>query len=320
MQLTDTPVLALPDMTDGDDLWNFYREFVTQITVENDQSLAIYGLPEEFEKLDIFNSNICRLPMEERLLHKIWIRDYAPVRCRNTVKFTYNPSYFILKEHPTARKLDAFGQTLLSREQQTTSSIVLDGGNFIWNGAEDVIVTTKIFADNAKLSYDCLEEELMRVTGAVHIRQIGYDPFESTGHADGYVRFISEDHVLVAAMPADYTIHKGPKIKRADYLFTKELLDGIADYLGRYYKVTRVTHCIPLRGKKHGVCSAFGCYVNYMKNQNIVYLPQFGVPVLDQAAIDLFATLFPAPALIVPVDCRALAEYGGVLNCITWNC
>jgi agmatine deiminase len=70
------------------------------------------------------------------------------------------------------------------------------------------------------------------------------------------------------------------------------------------------------RKNKDGIESAAGCYINYLQINELIFLPQFGIP-QDQLALDVFNQL--KPWTIIPVDCSEIAEAGGVLNCMTWN-
>lgn len=62
---------------------------------------------------------------------------------------------------------------------------------------------------------------------------------------------------------------------------------------------------------------AVGCYINFLKAEGLLLLPQFGIKA-DILALDACREIFPGQT-IEPVDCRELAKGGGVLNCISWT-
>ena len=62
--------------------------------------------------------------------------------------------------------------------------------------------------------------------------------------------------------------------------------------------------------------SAVGCYINYLRHQGRIVVPQFGQPE-DEAALRRMQELFPDHHIIA-LDAMPIARDGGVFNCITW--
>lgn len=62
--------------------------------------------------------------------------------------------------------------------------------------------------------------------------------------------------------------------------------------------------------------SAVGCYLNYLATEKSIFLPVFGVDT-DNEAIELAKNIFDKT--IIPVNINEIAEYGGLLNCISWE-
>ena len=74
----------------------------------------------------------------------------------------------------------------------------------------------------------------------------------------------------------------------------------------------------PVKEKnEYGDYVATGCNINFAWIGNTLFFPQFGLEE-DEGALALIRQLMPGYK-VVPVDCTALAYYGGVLNCCTWN-
>ena len=325
MKLSDYkyPVLVLPNIDMELELWEFYNYFINLVTKENEQHLYIMGTEEEFTRLTCLkdNENIKSIEISDDFYKDNWVRDYAPVICKNNVNFVYDPSYYEEDDRELTEELDDWSYEFLDEEEFEASDIVLDGGNFIYNGEDDAIISVKIFEDNCNLGYDALLDELREVTGIKNFRFIGYDPYDETGHADGYVRFVDKQHVLVAALSDDYSMYGSAQISEDEYYEIKDVLDGIANQLEVFYKVTRIIHGMP--AKEHedsGMDSVVGGYINYMKIENKIYLPQFEMKELDDAAIEVIQKVYGAGITVVPVNCLKLAPYGGLLNCISWNC
>ena len=127
------------------------------------------------------------------------------------------------------------------------------------------------------------------------------EPGDVVGHADGVVRFIDGDTVVVN----DYA-RVAPSYRR------------------RLLAVLRRAglHCVevpyaPKNGGKGEIPPAFGNYVNYLQVRGLVVLPSYGIAE-DTVAWQIIADRLP-DSEVVPLPCTNISMYGGVLNCITWD-
>ena len=62
--------------------------------------------------------------------------------------------------------------------------------------------------------------------------------------------------------------------------------------------------------------SAYGCYINYLRMVDVIFLPSFGNKEHDAVALHKFNELF---SQVIQVPSREIAAQGGVLNCISWT-
>jgi agmatine deiminase len=120
------------------------------------------------------------------------------------------------------------------------------------------------------------------------------DPLDFTGHADGMVSAYTNDTVLLN----DYR-NSDPEL-------------GI-----------RVRRALREAGLRHELVpyapqggTALGCYINFLRHIQGVVVPLYGLPE-DEQALRRFAELFPWHE-VRGLDCRAIAQQGGSLHCITW--
>ena len=229
----------------------------------------------------------------------IWIRDWAPVE---NSYFRYEPSYapnvYPAKEVIAARlHLDRFLGTIYR-----SVPVVLDGGNVVHNG-RIAIVTEKVFTDNPHLSRKEIEQAILSV-GFARLIFIPTEPGDSIGHADGIVRFVREDSLLVS----DYS---GTPSLRA---YGRRLMQALT--------VTNLqVKIIPFPWfltdeQTNGICSAVGVYINFLLTKHGAVIPRFNHPFDDDARSLLCKVL---ERNVVPVDASTLATLGGVLNCISWG-
>lgn len=243
-----------------------------------------------FAALDLFN-------IKYKLLNNtkdIWLRDYMPVKTKSGkyVSFRYEPSY--LAKNPQLRtnfQTDIAPHFALP---VTYSNINLDGGNVVFSPSkEKVIISDRVFSENHGISEAELTAKLEKLLEAslIIIPSLKSD---MTGHADGMVRFVGENTAIVNAPLSPYGFEMKVKKSLQNYGF------NVIDFPYFYSNGD----------------SAVGCYLNYLATEKSIFLPVFGVDT-DNEAIELAKNIFSKT--IIPVNINEIAEYGGLLNCISWK-
>jgi agmatine/peptidylarginine deiminase len=128
----------------------------------------------------------------------IWCRDYMPVQTNsdNFIQYRYEPDYLLSKKY---RRIKTYPDLVCDHIgiQTRKTNIILDGGNIV-KSKNKVIMTDKIIPENSPhfLKAELLSElrKLFEVDEIVLIPWFIEDEF---GHADGILRFIDEEQVLV---------------------------------------------------------------------------------------------------------------------------
>ena len=131
------------------------------------------------------------------------------------------------------------------------------------------------------------------------------EPGDIYGHSDGMVRFVSDDTVIIN----DYLEEDG---------YSKTFINKFKKAL-QSHGLT-IAGILPYRsfpGPK-GTDSAIGCYMNYLELETLIIFPQYNLPE-DQPALAKIQEYFPNKK-ILPLNCTEIAQEGGVLNCISWEC
>jgi agmatine/peptidylarginine deiminase len=236
----------------------------------------------------------------------IWCRDYMPVQVAENkfIEYRYDPDYLQeLKYRRTKTYPDLVCDKLGIKTVKT--DIILDGGNVIkWENK--VILTDKIIPENASkyLKAQLIEKlkALFEVDTIILIpRFIKNGKTDLFGHADGMIRFIDADRVLVDG-------------------YYKTMKPGYGD---KFYKVLKANKLIPVEfefmvnNRKQNNWA----YLNFLQMKDLIVFPQFGID-SDQAALEKIKTAFPEYASkgqIETIDASAIIRDGGVLNCITWT-
>ena len=230
----------------------------------------------------------------------IWCRDYMPIQVSEEkfVQFRYKPDYLSGKY----RRLRADGEIGLGLpwlRGYRCSEIVLDGGNVVkWS--DGVILTEKVLTENPGWGRGKLLAELRRLLEVDRVILIPSEPGDLTGHADGIVRFVDGARVIVN----DY--------RRVDRIFGSTL-ERILKDVG--LNLTKVPYR-PRAGRYLNMPPATGNYINFLQVSRLIVLPVHGLPE-DGRTIRTVADAYEG-VQICPLEASALAEEGGVHNCITW--
>jgi agmatine deiminase len=234
----------------------------------------------------------------------ICARDYCPIQVgpQKFVKFRYTPDYLILSPelHPDGKVVTSYqglGDFL-------HPPIALPGGNIVASQTK-AILTDKIYEDNPDWTHADLRKELKRILQVEQIIVVPQEPYELFGHADSMVRFIDERTVVMN----DYS--------EVDPAFGKRQARTLRSYdlvieLIPYSAVKWLKDGIPCF--KDGLPSAQGCYVNYLRTEQVVLFPVFGAE-QDQIALNKLKSLIP-DVPIVPLDCSNLARESELLNSV----
>ena len=229
----------------------------------------------------------------------IWAVDYMPIQISvgKYIQFVYNPDYLQTERlQKTISNVDLICDTL--NLNCLKSDIVLDGGNIV-RTTDKVILCDKVFLENPKYNQKQLIEKLEILFEAEKIYFIPQDPNDYIGHADGMLRFINQDTVIIN----DYSKEK-PQFQRA---FKIALDNAYLNYIEIPYN--------PYHNKNYE--QANGNYINFLQMENVIILPTFGLKE-DEIVVRVFEDLFKDQT-IKTIDSNDIANDGGVLNSITWN-
>jgi agmatine deiminase len=154
--------------------------------------------------------------------------------------------------------------------------------------------------DNRSYTHKRIEKELYSLLEVDSISFIPVLPYDETGHADGMVRLLDDNRVLVN----DFSNQS--KTWRSKF-------DKALDSIGR--EVVQIPYVEPENEKNS--YSARGCYINFMQIGSAIIVPIFGLKE-DERVIEQLSKLF-AHNKVLTIPVNEIAADGGVLNCISWN-
>jgi agmatine deiminase len=234
----------------------------------------------------------------------VWCRDYMPVQISidSFLQYNYNPDYLKPKKYRSQRT-DPDNVNSILGLRTIQSDLILDGGNII-KSKNSLILTDKILTENKEYSKDQLIEKLKITFNVDRIILIPWDEENDIyGHADGMIRFLNEETVLINGYFNDYP----EKFKQQ--IFGALQLNNL--------KFVELNYDVPKPNEKLN----WG-YINYLQMNDILLIPQFGIDE-DIQAIEQLKKIFPGyeqDGKIEAVNIRKIIEIGGGgLNCISWN-
>ena len=229
----------------------------------------------------------------------IWAVDYMPVQVRadKFIRFNYKPDYLQGKKWiQTISNADRICENLGIKTLK--SDIILDGGNLI-KSRNKVIMCDKVIRENPHYSKKKLIKVLIELLEIDELFFVPQQPKDFTGHADGMIRFLDEDTVLIN----NYTRENLVFQRAFDIAIHNAGLDCIEIPYNPYTNTSNE--------------QARGCYINFLQMEGLIVLPVFDIEE-DEKTTRIFEDLFKGH-LIKTINSNEIANQGGVLNCITWN-
>lgn len=229
----------------------------------------------------------------------IWARDYMPIQvgANEFIQFVYDPDYLKPKKYKHLKTItDDVCEAL--DVPRNKSTLVVDGGNVI-RYSDKVILCDKVFKENLRLGRSMVIDELCSLFKTDKVYFVPWNWLDYTGHADGMIRFIDHNTVIV-----NYATEDNPEHDRK---LRKYLLSSGFSFIDLPYN--------PPYDPSYE--SAKGLYINYLEMKQAVIVPIFKERE-DDIAIKTLEEVFRTKP-VLSVDCSEIAEQGGVLNCISWS-
>lgn len=223
----------------------------------------------------------------------VWVRDFMPIQISpgRYLQYRYSPDY--LKKDPEyIPPYETISRGLRLKRKKT--DLIIDGGNVV-KLPDRVIMTDKVVKENPfterYLTYR-LEKEL-----ECEVCLIPRDPYDIFGHADGMVRPIDRDTVLLN----NYV--------NVDKSLREKLLQALRAH---GFHVEELHYDLPRPSKQSWA------YLNYLQIKNRIFVPTLGLPE-DSLALKQLRDFFPECKVIPIPGCQDLVRDGGALNCVSWT-
>jgi agmatine/peptidylarginine deiminase len=235
----------------------------------------------------------------------IWARDYMPIQVNEDkfIEYRYDPDY-LQEVGKEGRDIKTYPDIVCDKHNLRTikTEIILDGGNVIKSN-NCVILTDKIFKENALYYTESqLIDKLKELFEIDSIITIPWDKCDEYGHADGMLRFIDDNTVLINGYFKLYG-------KQFQKKFFGALEQNNLDYRELNFDVPN-----PNADLNWG-------YINFLQTKDLILVPKFNIEEDDQA-LNQIKKHFPKYSQeerVAQLNMADIVEFGGALNCITWT-
>ena len=224
----------------------------------------------------------------------VWARDYMPIQLDmdRFLLYRYSPDY--LKNDPTyIPQYETIARGLHLKCRKT--DLVIDGGNVV-KLKDKVVITDKVLKENPQYTEHDLKSRL-EADLECEVCLIPWDRYEIFGHADGMVRPIDGNDILLNNyVDFDKSLRKRLLAKLHDYGFHTEEL---------HYDLPRPS-------------KQSWAYLNFLQAKNLIFVPALGLPE-DALALQQLREFYPGCKVIPIPGCQDLVRDGGALNCVSWT-
>jgi agmatine/peptidylarginine deiminase len=294
-------------------------------------------IPNDIQLWIISNNNVTCQKLANRYRYKtvntigiknwdeIWLRDCIGINTTTDelIKPYYHPQYCTQSrdssyfEHLNKQSRIIVKECL--KKKMVFMPLYLDGGNFI-NNTSTVFLTNKILEDNRELSKSEVVHILQDFTG-LRPEIIERSKSDNVGHTDGIINFLSENMVLLSNYPSLPFLK--PDIDLL-YDVRKKLEEEKLDVVDFYDRpVDEIVPCECYRKtKKACIYSARGNYINFLRLNNTIILPEYTLPTPKESR---YYNLRNAEILhelgfdVKTINCDQLSKMGGSLHCLSYT-
>ncbi|MCB9190299.1 MAG: agmatine deiminase family protein [Flavobacteriales bacterium] len=276
-----------------------------------------FGKPVFSQLQNILGDRLNVLPISN-----VWCRDYMPVKGAKGkhVLFKYAPSYLIGEKTYEKTIPDNLSEALdKERIPFETCEVVLDGGGIVMRG-DTAIVTDRVISENSsewRNGKPVILETIQKKLELKRLVVVPADPFDITGHADGTVRFIDDETVLVNDPTDMFQL-----LKHGDSIAQLEMYERWIRHFENTLKDVgfRIEYlpCLSHEEDEKRPNSAWGIYLNFLELGNMILVPFFEDKDETNENVKLkLEQFYNRPVHGVYAD--ELSEWGGIINCCTWQ-
>lgn len=250
-----------------------------------------------------------------------WTRDYGPITVcsggRNELlDFGFNGwglKFAADRDNLVNLKMKNLGH-LPEQEYRNHRDFILEGGSIESDGKGTILTTTRCLCSenrNGGKTKEEIERILKESLGCERVLWVDHGYLEgddTDSHIDTLARMAPEDTIVYVAPPEENDVHYDEMKKMENQLKTFRTPSG------RPYRLLPLPFPDAIYDEDGSRLPA--TYANYLVTGWNLYMPTYGQPEKDRAAMEMLQRAFPSHR-IYTVDCRTLIRQHGSLHCST---
>lgn len=316
--------LAYPEgfNNDYDELAPFFDKLITKIPPEISLSIITNNARAKQKLQFKFRRRNLEIIVEESW-NEIWLRDVLGISNGEYIyKPIYEPAYCsYMSKSMDYRNLNSVTINIIKERLQmgiVQIPLKLDGGNFIAN-RQFAFITEKILQDNnlSEMEVSAIIKEKMGVIPII----VPINKGDVIGHSDGYMGFIEDNIICISEYPRQDSLKDDNK-----YLDALRNICGDLNLRIQPMQERPLGYSIPCEcesKKRSCTYTATGCYVNFLRLNNTIILPEYTLTNLKET---MYYNNVNEEALsrygyqVIKINCDMLAQHGGSLRCLSFTC
>jgi agmatine/peptidylarginine deiminase len=316
--------IAYPDgfNNEYDELVPFFDKLITKIPPDINLHIITSNERAKQKLLFKFSRRNLNVIVEEGW-NEIWLRDVMGIsNGEHIYKPVYEPNYCnYLASTMNYKNLNNIAINIIKDHLQKSIipiPIKIDGRNFIANN-RFAFITEKVLQNN-----ELSEKEIV----AIIKDKMGVTPIlvpvnkgDVVGHTDGYMGFLEDDILGLSEYPKLDCLKEDVKYLDRLKNICSDLNLRIQPILDRPLSYSIPCHCEAK--KKSCTFTATGCYVNFLRLNNTIILPEYTLTNLKET---VYYNNVNEEALskygyqVIKINCDTLAQHGGSLRCLSFTC
>jgi len=256
---------------------------------------------------------------------EIWLRDCIGLKKGSEIiKPYYHPSYCEMAGsgfYNYYYKINKLSKIIIKEcitDKIINLSLKLDGGNFV-NNDTIAFLTDKVVADNRELSKSEITAIIKDFTGLQAII-LPRNPNDNVGHLDTFLAFTSSNKACISNYPSLSFLREDIGLLYKIRAMLEEEKIEVFDIHDRPIDEAVACNCY-LKNKKTCLSTARGNYLNFLRLNNTILLPEYTLPTQKETKYynSINREIFENQGFeVISLNCDQLSKKGGSLHCITY--
>ena len=257
---------------------------------------------------------------------EIWLRDCIGFkRGKEIIKPYYHPNYCEMADpsfYNYYYKINKLSKIIIKEcisERIVDLPLKLDGGNFV-NNNSITFLTDKVVIDNRELSRSEITAIIKDFTGLQAII-LPRNANDNVGHLDSLLAFTNNDQACIANYPSLPFLKQDIELLYKIRTLLEEEKIEVFEIHDRPIDEAVACNCY-LKNKKACFSTARGNYVNFLRLNNTILLPEYTLPTLKETRYynSINKEILENKGFeVISINCDQLSKKGGSLHCISYT-